>query len=700
MNNDFIDAIPKLSPDGTKILFQRRLGTNWDIYTVNIDGSDERRLTFTEGFDGAADWSPDRNQIVFRSDREGVPNLFIVNSDGSNPTKIPNTEEGGRPSWSPDGSKILFDSRVTGAFDLYTINTDGTGLTNFTNTPTHELNSNWSNDGTKVVYSSTRNGNSNIYTRNADGTDEVQLTFDLAFDTFPRWSPDGNGIVFDSNRDANFEIYTMNIFGGSPVRLTNDPSSDRIPHWGVAPPPDIDNDGIPNELDELPFIFSDEFRDIPSGGSTFGMISDRGEQNIVISELPNPAGLSIASVFPPNGTLPAIIDVCGGQAVFPLWPGQQVNITCGSVDMEVVSGDVEFTLIADDRSTATALLNEGERLIFESDVFSLESLGGTAEINLVGGDSSTATVSLSENNAITYDPETFTITADPDNQETINVLINGEETTIEPGEGVIVEDTTPPVVTAAFEPIGDIKEDKGRFNVLYDAIDAVDPNPTLTAVIETTALVNPAVKFKVKKHKKLEIDLNKNKVKVEGPDPRGFWAEVQSAGGMAVNDGQEIEMKLKGKHKYKYKFDKMGTLEKIEAPEIILLCTATDAVGNIGTATATPFDPEDGLNKTVASKIESTVPVEYALFQNYPNPFNPETEIRFQIPKSGHVVMRIFNTLGKEIRSLTDAQYVAGFHTIRWDGRDRHGNEVSSGIYFYQLQAGSFSQVKKMALIR
>jgi len=97
---------------------------------------------------------------------------------------------------------------------------------------------------------------------------------------------------------------------------------------------------------------------------------------------------------------------------------------------------------------------------------------------------------------------------------------------------------------------------------------------------------------------------------------------------------------------------------------------------------------------------EATVPEKYSLEQNYPNPFNPETEIRFQLPEASQVVVRIFNTLGQEIRTLTDREYESGFHTIRWDSKDNKGNAMSSGIYLYQLQTGSFSEIRKMTLLR
>jgi hypothetical protein len=96
----------------------------------------------------------------------------------------------------------------------------------------------------------------------------------------------------------------------------------------------------------------------------------------------------------------------------------------------------------------------------------------------------------------------------------------------------------------------------------------------------------------------------------------------------------------------------------------------------------------------------ASLPESYALEQNYPNPFNPETEIRFQLPATNHVVIKIFNALGQEIRTLVNAQYEAGNHSARWDGKDKNGIPVASGVYLYQLQAGAFSQVMKMSLVR
>jgi hypothetical protein len=95
-----------------------------------------------------------------------------------------------------------------------------------------------------------------------------------------------------------------------------------------------------------------------------------------------------------------------------------------------------------------------------------------------------------------------------------------------------------------------------------------------------------------------------------------------------------------------------------------------------------------------------TLPGYCALYQNYPNPFNPETQISYQIPKDNFVSLKIFNSLGQEIRTLVNENQQAGNFSVLWDGRDDFGELVGSGFYFYVLQAGEFRETKKALLLR
>ena len=98
--------------------------------------------------------------------------------------------------------------------------------------------------------------------------------------------------------------------------------------------------------------------------------------------------------------------------------------------------------------------------------------------------------------------------------------------------------------------------------------------------------------------------------------------------------------------------------------------------------------------------VEITPPESFELSQNYPNPFNPETKIRYQLPNSGEVVLKIFDILGREVKSLVNEKLEAGFHEVTWNGRNNSGRKVSSGVYYYQIRASEFKETKKMILMK
>jgi hypothetical protein len=93
-------------------------------------------------------------------------------------------------------------------------------------------------------------------------------------------------------------------------------------------------------------------------------------------------------------------------------------------------------------------------------------------------------------------------------------------------------------------------------------------------------------------------------------------------------------------------------------------------------------------------------PDNYSLSHNYPNPFNPETQIDYAIPRNCQVKLAVFNILGQKVKSLVDEFQTVGCKTIEWDGRNENGQECASGVYFYKLKAGEFSETKKMILMK
>jgi hypothetical protein len=117
-----------------------------------------------------------------------------------------------------------------------------------------------------------------------------------------------------------------------------------------------------------------------------------------------------------------------------------------------------------------------------------------------------------------------------------------------------------------------------------------------------------------------------------------------------------------------------------------------------------PFTSRDRFifNPTVLTGVRENElkPVSYSLDQNFPNPFNPSTTIRFAVPIRTHVNLEIYNTLGQRLATLVNEVKNDGFYTVTWNGRTDRGISVASGMYFYQIRAGSFTAVRKMLLIK
>ncbi len=93
--------------------------------------------------------------------------------------------------------------------------------------------------------------------------------------------------------------------------------------------------------------------------------------------------------------------------------------------------------------------------------------------------------------------------------------------------------------------------------------------------------------------------------------------------------------------------------------------------------------------------VDTKLPFDYNLAQNHPNPFNPSTSINFALPEASNTSLIIYDLLGKEVARLVDGEMSAGYHTATWNA-----SNVSSGVYFYRLSTGKFTQTRKMLLMK
>jgi FlgD Ig-like domain len=108
----------------------------------------------------------------------------------------------------------------------------------------------------------------------------------------------------------------------------------------------------------------------------------------------------------------------------------------------------------------------------------------------------------------------------------------------------------------------------------------------------------------------------------------------------------------------------------------------------------------DGQSWTKEITMSVGAPRDCKLHPNFPNPFNPSTKIAFELPKASHVSLIIYDVLGREVAEIANQNYPAGYNEITWNGLNRNGEQVSSGVYFYRISTEKWSAVKKMMMLK
>jgi TolB protein len=276
-----------------RIVFSSNRSGDFEIYTVNANGTGLRRLTAAPGTDTAPRWSPNGKRIVFESERDHqaatplqvTSELYVMNADGTGQTRLTdNAVEDWGPDWSPDGTRIAFSRPGAAAgsdFDIHVMDADGSGVVDLTPGSSRDLSPAWSPDGTRIAFVSDAGGDYDLYTvaptggavskvvdgsasmggpawrpggawvsltgfdllsdrpdvylAAATGFPVLRLTADLAWDCCARWSPDGGRIIFSSERESGAgDLFVMSPDGSDVRLLIGADGYDTTPDWTAA----------------------------------------------------------------------------------------------------------------------------------------------------------------------------------------------------------------------------------------------------------------------------------------------------------------------------------------------------------------------------------------------------------------------------------------------------------------------------------
>ena len=168
--------------------------------------------------------SPLQGKIVFYSHRDRNTEIYTMDSNGNNPTRLTfNEASDSSPAWSPNGQQIAFHSKRDGNWEIYVMDADGSNQRNLTRHPASDRFPDWSPDGSQIVFRSNQNADENhrlnIFVMDADGSNVKRVTR-LKFATKPQWSPDGKRILFEGNIDQGRGVYVIRPDGRGQWRVS------------------------------------------------------------------------------------------------------------------------------------------------------------------------------------------------------------------------------------------------------------------------------------------------------------------------------------------------------------------------------------------------------------------------------------------------------------------------------------------------
>ena len=203
-----------------------------EIYTMDFDGENQRRVTFSHTLSLAPDWSPDGKKIVYQSYEKDTPGVFLIGRDGADKFRVPlSTQLNASPSFAPDGKTIAFCGSVKGNPEIFTVQSDGAGLKRLTENVAIDSTPRWSPNGRELAFTSNRQGSPQIYMMDLEGANVRRVSLAGNWNDEASFSPDGGRIAFACRNEGDFQICVMELGTGRTLQISEGPGAHENPTW-------------------------------------------------------------------------------------------------------------------------------------------------------------------------------------------------------------------------------------------------------------------------------------------------------------------------------------------------------------------------------------------------------------------------------------------------------------------------------------
>ncbi|HEX9759026.1 MAG TPA: Tol-Pal system beta propeller repeat protein TolB [Nitrospiria bacterium] len=223
---------PRWSPDGKWITYTSFRDGNPDLFVIDLVTSRRWKMAGFPGLNISPAWNPSGSFLAFASSKDGNTELYLLNREGKNLKRITfNSSTDLSPTWSPSGNAMVFTSDRGGSPQLYLMNADGSNVHRLTFTGSYNSSPSWSPSGEWIAYTCRVDRFFHICLISPDGLKEVQITEGAWDDENPSWAPDGRHLVFGSNREGPFNLYFMGAKGTDLERLTFNGADNMNPAW-------------------------------------------------------------------------------------------------------------------------------------------------------------------------------------------------------------------------------------------------------------------------------------------------------------------------------------------------------------------------------------------------------------------------------------------------------------------------------------